>query len=321
MSRELEKDLKWESGILAFFYRQLLVGRPKSLPTSGTHLKDQTAIVTGSNVGLGLEASRQFLQLGLHQLILAVRSQEKGDAAATGLRDEFPAADIKVWILDMESYDSIVAFAKRCEQELQRIDIAILNAGLMMSNFQASKFTGHEVVFQVNFLSTALLAIFLLPILKAKREPLRSTAEGKLGPAPARLSIITSDTHYWSTLNTEYPQMLKRGPILPQFDHPEGYSMMLGYQRSKVLVTMFVEELAERVDHHDVIINSVGPGLTKGTSILRDTVGLFLRAVHAIVGATVPRTVEIGASTYIDGTVWKDKESHGSYLAEWTYKP
>ena len=325
MSQGLEKDVKWESGMLAFLYRQLLVGRPKSLPTSGAYLKDQTAIVTGSNVGLGLEASRQLLQLGLHRLILAVRSQEKGDAAAAGLRVDFPAADIKVWILDMESYDSIVAFAKRCDEDLQRIDIAILNAGLMVNKFQASRLTGHELVFQVNYLSTALLAILLLPILRTKREGLRrSTPDGQQPPAPARLSISTSDTHYWSVLNTKYPQMLARGSIFPQFDQPEGYDLSLGYRRSKVLVTMLAAKLAGQVDPDDVIINSVTPGLTKGTSFFRDGMENASWIVERLLGimfATMPRTPEVGASTYIDATVWKGKESHGNYLGDWRLKP
>jgi hypothetical protein len=33
------------------------------------------------------------------------------------------------------------------------------------------------------------------------------------------------------------------------------------------------------------------------------------------------RTLEVGASTYVDAAVVKGKESHGSYIADWEVKP
>ena len=42
-------------------------------------LTGRTVIVTGSNIGLGKEAARQFLTMHPAKLILAVRSIEKGE--------------------------------------------------------------------------------------------------------------------------------------------------------------------------------------------------------------------------------------------------
>jgi len=42
-------------------------------------LTGRTVIVTGSNIGLGKEAARQFLTCNPAKLILAVRSIEKGE--------------------------------------------------------------------------------------------------------------------------------------------------------------------------------------------------------------------------------------------------
>lgn len=67
--------------------------------------------------------------MGLSQLIMAVRSQSKGQTAASELQKEFPRAQIEVSILDMVDYDSVTAFAKRCKN-LSSIEIAILNAGI-----------------------------------------------------------------------------------------------------------------------------------------------------------------------------------------------
>ncbi len=50
----------------------------------------------------------------LSRLILAVRNAKKGEDAAATLRKAHPGAVIEVWSLDMDSYDSVRTFAKRC---------------------------------------------------------------------------------------------------------------------------------------------------------------------------------------------------------------
>src|ERR1700760_3101230 len=70
-------------------------------PAPNTNLRDKVAIITGGNTGLGYEAAMQLLGLKLSRLILAVRSLERGEAAATKLRDAYPGANIEVWLLDM----------------------------------------------------------------------------------------------------------------------------------------------------------------------------------------------------------------------------
>jgi retinol dehydrogenase-12 len=58
------------------------VGRQyKNLPYPAKSLNDQTIIVIGSNVGLGLEAARYSVRLGASKVTLAVRSIPKGEKA------------------------------------------------------------------------------------------------------------------------------------------------------------------------------------------------------------------------------------------------
>jgi NAD(P)-dependent dehydrogenase (short-subunit alcohol dehydrogenase family) len=96
-------------GFLDNFWRQMLHSVPRI--TAGIDLARKAALVTGSNGGLGLECARHFLKLRPSLLILAVRSFQKGEAAAAGLRADFPFARIEVWQLDMESFRSVQAFA------------------------------------------------------------------------------------------------------------------------------------------------------------------------------------------------------------------
>ncbi|POS80977.1 retinol dehydrogenase 12 [Diaporthe helianthi] len=296
MSAHLEKDVSWESSFLGFASRQFFC-RPKPIKAD---LSGQTAIITGSNGGLGFESARQLLGLGLSRLILAVRSQAKGDKAAETLRKEHPSAKIEVWLLDMSSYASIQAFAKRCAgDELPRLDMAILNAAVQNSEHIKNEQTGHDGTFQVNYLSTALLSILLLPVLSGKRPP------GK----PARLSVIGSDTQYWAILDPA------PGPVLPRVAAPAKFNSWAQYSDTKILLVGFIAKLAESVNPDDVIVNTVNPGLTASTEIGQKS--LLFTIMIKIFG----RNLEWGADTYVDGTVVKGAESHGSFVSDWTIKP
>jgi retinol dehydrogenase-12 len=50
-------------------------------PVHHVDLTGQTVVVTGSNVGLGLETARHFARMNPANLILAVRNKQKGDNA------------------------------------------------------------------------------------------------------------------------------------------------------------------------------------------------------------------------------------------------
>ncbi|KAL5354872.1 hypothetical protein ACLOAV_000963 [Pseudogymnoascus australis] len=167
-----------------FWNNQFKVKIELPTPSKFSSQKGKVAIITGSNTGLGFESAKQLLALGLSHLIVAVRSTGKGKDAASRLALFNPSATISVWPLDMESYDSIQTFVRKCDTELTRIDYTILNSGIAPVTFSTTQSTGHETAIQVNHISTVLLAILLLPILKAK-----STRDN-----PARLTVVNSLT-------------------------------------------------------------------------------------------------------------------------------
>lgn len=262
------------------------------------------AIVTGSNTGLGLESSRQLLSLGVSHLVLGVRSLEKGTRAADELRVANPDAKIDVWHLDMESYDSVEEFARKCESTLDRIDVVILNAGLSPMDFAVSPETGHEKTIQVNHLSTVLLAVLLLPTLKEKNK-----VAGQ-GQDPPVLTVINSVMAHICKV----PNKTIR-PFLPSFDDTSivPWDPQERYGVSKLLCQLFMVKLAAAVNPDDVIVNMVDPGLTKGTGLSRDAkglVGVAAKAFFSLAG----RPVEKGAATYVDAVLGHGKESHGCFL-------
>jgi len=274
---------------------------PKNKDLSG-----QVAIVTGSTTGIGLHCARQLLSLGLTRLIIAVRSTSKGEATASKFRSQFPKAQIDVWPLEMTSYESIQAFARRASSDLQRLDMAILNAGMLTTEFSLVPGTGHEVMVQVNYLSTFLLAILLLPVLKAKK-----TA------GPGRLTIVNSGTALGAKLKN-YSQT----PLLPSFDSKDFWDSPLSrYPDSKLLGHLALVKLVEFVSPQDVVVNLVDPGLVKGTGLHRDIHNGILSFLMGTVKQFTGRTLEQGAHTYVDAAVVKGGESHGCYVMDWEIRP
>lgn len=294
-----------EASFLGLIRRQLV--KQTDLPTD-LHVDGQVAIVTGGNGGLGFEASRHLLRLGLSHLIIGVRSKARGDDAAASLRREFPSSKVSVWTLDMESYDSCRGFADQCAG-LPRIDMVVLNAGSMKTPFTPVSETGHEATMQVNYFSTALLSILLLPVLRAKKN--HKTDEKPRNPPV--LSIVGSDI-MWST------KVRTMGPILKQFDESEKFAQPHWYGASKTLLALFVWGLSELVSSDGVVVNLVNPGMTGGTSFFSRESFLVRKAI-GVIQFLLARKAEVAATTYVDAVAARGKESHGAVLSDWTIKP
>jgi NAD(P)-dependent dehydrogenase (short-subunit alcohol dehydrogenase family) len=121
-----------------------------------------TYIVTGSNTGLGFEAAKHLVALGAAKVILAVRNVNAGEKAKASIESATGTSNVaEVWALDLSSYDSVKAFARRVDKNLDRIDALIENAAVAVS--QGTLAEGHLLPVTVNVLSTLLLAVLLLP--------------------------------------------------------------------------------------------------------------------------------------------------------------
>ena len=142
--------------------------------------------MTGANTGLGFDAAKHFLRLRAARLVISVRSLDKGNEARAQLMRAFPEskANIDVLLLDMNSYQSIRDFANRIIANYEKLDVAVLNAGMMNRTYRVSP-EGWEETLQVNTLATTLLAILLLSKLRASPN----------GLEPAHMVIVSSGMH------------------------------------------------------------------------------------------------------------------------------
>lgn len=89
--------------------------------------------------------------------MMAMRSLQKGEAAAVGLRAEFPNARTEALQLDMESFCSVQVFTGRCEQEIDRLHVAVLTAALGKLEVEPTgKDRYRETTTQVNYVQLVL---------------------------------------------------------------------------------------------------------------------------------------------------------------------
>lgn len=280
-------------GFLGFMYRQKMV-HPQPIPPQD--LSGQTIIVTGSNVGIGLAAIHLLMDFKVSRVIMAVRTPSKCEEERKILLKAHPGGSIDIWPLDMDSFDSVVAFGKRA-QELERLDIVLLNAGVKKHMWEQNPLTGHEATIQVNHYSTALLSLLLLP-------PLRATAarHGK----PSRITITSSEVHMWTSFKER-----KAPRILDELDDEKNWGNPDRYNVSKLLNVLWTRELASRVKPSDIVVNTVNPGLVK-SSLHRENKNSMEKKFTEYFG----RTTEEGARTILDGAIIQGPQTHGGYLSE-----
>lgn len=120
-------------------------------------------IVTGANVGLGFESAKALAKKGA-EVVLAVRTVSKGEAAAQQIRIEDPAATVHVMELNLANLASISTFAETFKSQFNRLDVLMNNAGVMATP-ESKTDDGFELQFGTNHLGHFALTGQLLDVL------------------------------------------------------------------------------------------------------------------------------------------------------------
>ncbi|EJD41522.1 NAD(P)-binding protein [Auricularia subglabra TFB-10046 SS5] len=272
----------------------------------------KTIIVTGSNVGLGKESVKHFLRLNAEHVIMAVRSPSKGEAARAEIlsdkalvshRANLDAA-VSVWELDLSSYASVRAFAQRAASNLERLDVAVLNAGIAVPEF--TMLEQDETTITVNVVSTILLAVLLLPTMR------RTTAAYNTVPV---ISVVGSGMHQY----TSFPER-KAAHVFDELNNRERARMLDRYSVSKLIQLFAVRELAAltRDSQPFVAVNALNPGLCY-SDLDRNAKGFQAFQITTL-RALMAWTAEEGSRTLVHAAA-AGRESHGGYMSAAKLKP
>ena len=202
--------------------------------TSRTLLHGKTVIVTGSNVGVGLETAVDLAKRGA-RVILACRSTDRGTAAVNEVKRRSGNQAVVFAELDLASLQSVRDFSAKILKEEGQIDILINNAAVFLPPYTMTR-DGFELQFGVNYLGHFLLTNLLLDRLKE---------------APsARIVHLCSLAHDWGSRKINFEDLQSEC----------SYWRWPSYCQSKLAVAMFTTSLAKRLKGSNVTTYAVHPG-------------------------------------------------------------
>ena len=236
------------------------------------------AIITGSNSGIGYFTAVELARHGA-TVVLACRTQAKGEEAATNLRKEVPGAIVDVNLLDLASLQSVRSFADAELVRPEPLDLLINNAGLMAPTDRRETRDGFELQFGTNVLGHFALTGLLLSKLQARAAKVSDT--GGLVQSqfvPPRIVYIASIAHKRGQLHFDDLQSTKR------------YSPNGAYQQSKLADLMLAFELDRRLRACGSKILSLAahPGVANTNLFITDDHKGFERSMRTFVGRLRP---------------------------------
>lgn len=193
---------------------------PKPLDITVPDLTGRLALITGASDGVGFEIAARLARAGA-EIVMPVRNLEKGEAAASRIRERTPGAGIRVLSLDLSSLDSVAALADTLLAAGRPVDILINNAGVMSPPTRQLTADGFELQFATNHLGHFALVARLLPLLRAGHTHVTSQVS-----IAANQGAIRWDDLTWQ----------------------RDYDPMKAYSSSKIAFGLFAMELQRRSD-------------------------------------------------------------------------
>jgi NAD(P)-dependent dehydrogenase (short-subunit alcohol dehydrogenase family) len=179
----------------------------------------RTAVITGANSGIGLEAARYLAARGAH-VVLACRDEGKAAAAAAAIAAGVPGAEAETLALDLSSLESVRSAAAEIRSRYPRLDLLVNNAGVMMPPLGRTT-DGFELQFGTNHLGHFALTGLVLPSL--------------LAVPGSRVVTVSSNGHKVGRIRFDDLQ----------WEH--GYRRMGAYAQSKLANLLFTYELQRRL--------------------------------------------------------------------------
>ncbi|TKA75164.1 hypothetical protein B0A55_03989 [Friedmanniomyces simplex] len=129
-------------------------------------LSGKVILITGGTAGLGRETVVSFAAHSPGHIYFTGRSQSSADSLVREVKSKHPDTPVTFMQCDLASLDSVQKAAKVILAQTDRLDIAILNAGVMALPAALTK-EGYEIHFGTNHVGHALLVKLLTPLLEA----------------------------------------------------------------------------------------------------------------------------------------------------------
>lgn len=246
----------------------------------------KTFLVTGANSGLGLWVTKGLAGNNA-RVIMACRSQDKAEAAANEVKDDYPEADLDIILLDLASLKSVEHFAEQFKQRYDQLHGLLNNAGIMQPPYKTTE-DGFEFQMGVNHLGHFALTGLLLE---------------KLKTTPGARVVVQSSGAHRMTDEIDFEGL----------NDEENYSRTGAYAQSKLANLLFAFELDRkfRENGHDAFALGVHPGYT-ATNLQSSGPGLggwsIWSLLYKVTNTLLAQSVEMGALPMLYAAVASDVE-------------
>lgn len=241
----------------------------------------KVVLITGSTSGIGLETAKLFYQQGA-TILLTCRDDMKGRKAIDAVQSSVlaPVNDnshrIHLFTLDLMSYESIIDFCNDVKASFNRLDVLVLNAGVMGKSFELSSY-GIESHFATNMFGHNIVLNHFVPLLEA---------------AAGRVIIVSSGKYVGA----------ERMPTMRQLMGEElwDYKPKNAYALSKLCNCVFGYSLANRFaeTRKPIHVYVYRPGFIRGTELGREYHWL-LRKIFAPLIYFFSKSVREGAEPIV----------------------
>ena len=230
----------------------------------------QVALVTGSTSGLGRELALRLGAAGTH-VIVHGRNRRRGMEVVAAIESEGGSA--RFYAADLASLEQVRRFGEAILGDYGKLDLLINNAGIAFGTQRSVSEDGHELHFQVNYLSHFLLTRMLLPRLRES--------------APSRIVNVSSGAQ----------QAIDFDDVMLENNFTAGRA----YAQSKLAQILHTFDLAEELDGTDVIVNALHPATLMDTPMVLSA------------GVTPRATIDEGANAVMQLATSPDVGSGGYF--------
>ncbi|XP_076034952.1 uncharacterized protein LOC143021402 [Oratosquilla oratoria] len=148
--------------------------------TSQASMEGKVVLITGASAGLGKETALDLARRGA-RVIMACRNLQKATKVLEEIREATGNNLVEVQLLDTSSMASVRKFAKNFLKNEKRLDVLILNAGIIGPSKLTFTDEGNEITIATNHLGHFLLTNILLDLMKKN--------------SPSRIVVVASMAH------------------------------------------------------------------------------------------------------------------------------
>jgi len=235
------------------------------------------AIITGAGTGMGFEEAKAVAGKGFHT-IMACHSPEAAEERRQAIVKATGNEHVEVVGIDLADLSSVRRFADQIKARFQHLDLLMNNAGTLETGLHITQDNMERTV-QVNYVGPYLLTRLLQPLM----------GNG------SRIVNMVSLTYRVG--NLDFPDFFQRG-------RKGSFWRIPIYSNSKLALTLFTFDLAERLRDKGITVNAADPGIVS-TDIIR--MHNFIDPLTDIFFRPFIRTPRQGADTAIRLLLDEDK--------------